>query len=418
MEAANRGAREAGGISVGCTIELPHEQSVNDYVNLAINFRYFFVRKTMFVKYAEAFIVFPGGFGTMDELFESLTLIQTRKVMSFPVVLAGSAHWAGLLRWVSSRLVEDGLISRTRPRPHPHVGLARGDRRAGAGTRRAVVTSRAARGHPGAAASRRERLGRERTAAQLRRQARLEAEVVEQLGPTLGPAGRPMGEAAMALWRRRTVDAYLGLPPWRRAWLTWVSWSRVQRLLAVLALAPLWTVVCLPLRMLGLASLEASQIGVAVIAAAAPLAALAPPRRRGRFVDPLPDAAGAPWRGSRAARTARRALMAAGVLLRGGTRDPRGRGPGAGRCAGRPRDPCRPPRGGPRRAVGGRRRVRRAGRGPRHPARRAELRRGDRGRRHRDRRPARGRVRRRRPAGRGGRHGTLPGGVSHSTTPP
>ena len=112
MEAANRGAAEAGGISVGCTIELPHEQAVNDYVNLAISFRYFFVRKTMFVKYAEAFIVFPGGFGTMDELFESLTLIQTRKVMSFPVVLAGAAHWAGLLRWVSSRLVEDGLISR------------------------------------------------------------------------------------------------------------------------------------------------------------------------------------------------------------------------------------------------------------------------------------------------------------------
>jgi hypothetical protein len=112
MEAANRGAAEGGGISVGCTIELPHEQVVNDYVNLAINFRYFFVRKTMFVKYAEAFIVFPGGFGTMDELFESLTLIQTGKVLSFPVVLCGAAHWAGLLRWVGSRLVEDGLISR------------------------------------------------------------------------------------------------------------------------------------------------------------------------------------------------------------------------------------------------------------------------------------------------------------------
>ena len=84
MAAANRGASEAGGISVGCTIELPHEQSVNEWVNLAINFRYFFVRKTMFVKYAEAFIVFPGGFGTMDELFESLTLIQTRKVMQLP----------------------------------------------------------------------------------------------------------------------------------------------------------------------------------------------------------------------------------------------------------------------------------------------------------------------------------------------
>ena len=110
MAAANRGANEAGGISVGCTIELPHEQSVNEWVNLAINFRYFFVRKTMFVKYAEAFIVFPGGFGTMDELFESLTLIQTGKVRNFPVVMAGASHWAGLLRWARSRLVEDGYI--------------------------------------------------------------------------------------------------------------------------------------------------------------------------------------------------------------------------------------------------------------------------------------------------------------------
>jgi hypothetical protein len=112
MEAANRGATEAGGVSVGCTIELPHEQGVNEWVNLAINFRYFFVRKTMFVKYAEAFIVFPGGFGTMDELFESLTLIQTGKVRNFPVVLAGASHWAGLLRWARSRLVEDGFIGR------------------------------------------------------------------------------------------------------------------------------------------------------------------------------------------------------------------------------------------------------------------------------------------------------------------
>lgn len=110
MAAANRGANEAGGISVGCTIELPHEQAVNEWVNLAINFRYFFVRKTMFVKYAEAFICFPGGFGTMDELFESLTLIQTAKVRNFPVVLAGASHWAGLLRWARSRLVEDGYI--------------------------------------------------------------------------------------------------------------------------------------------------------------------------------------------------------------------------------------------------------------------------------------------------------------------
>ena len=112
MEAANRGAAEAGGMSVGCTIELPHEQAVNEYVNLAIEFRYFFVRKTMFVKYSEAYIVFPGGYGTMDELFESLTLIQTGKALSFPVVLCGTAHWAGLVRWVQARLLEEGLVAR------------------------------------------------------------------------------------------------------------------------------------------------------------------------------------------------------------------------------------------------------------------------------------------------------------------
>jgi uncharacterized protein (TIGR00730 family) len=112
MEAANRGAAEAGGVSVGCTIELPNEQAVNDYVNLAIAFRYFFVRKTMFVKYSEAYIVFPGGFGTMDELFESLTLIQTGKALSFPVVLCGTAHWAGLVRWIQARMLEGGLVDR------------------------------------------------------------------------------------------------------------------------------------------------------------------------------------------------------------------------------------------------------------------------------------------------------------------
>lgn len=112
MEAANRGASESGGMSVGCTIELPHEQAVNEYVNLAISFRYFFVRKTMFVKYSEAYIVFPGGFGTLDELFESLTLIQTGKALSFPVVLCGSAYWAGLVRWIRARLLEDGFIGR------------------------------------------------------------------------------------------------------------------------------------------------------------------------------------------------------------------------------------------------------------------------------------------------------------------
>ena len=113
MEAANKGAAEAGGVSIGCNIELPFEQAANPYANLAIDFRYFFVRKTMFVKYSEAFIVFPGGLGTLDELFEALVLIQTRKVEQFPVVLFGSAFWSGLLDWVRERLLADGLISAT-----------------------------------------------------------------------------------------------------------------------------------------------------------------------------------------------------------------------------------------------------------------------------------------------------------------
>jgi len=111
MEAANRGALEAGGISVGCNIELPHELEPNPYTNLSIDFRYFFVRKTMFVKYSEAFIVFPGGFGTLDELFESLTLIQTGKVTRFPVVLYERAYWEGLLRWVSAGPLDEGMIA-------------------------------------------------------------------------------------------------------------------------------------------------------------------------------------------------------------------------------------------------------------------------------------------------------------------
>jgi hypothetical protein len=111
MEAANRGANEAGGLSVGCNIELPHEQSPNPYANLSIDFRYFFVRKTMFVKYSEAFVVFPGGFGTMDELFESLTLIQTGKVKRFPVVLYGSQYWGGLLDWIRETLLVEGMVS-------------------------------------------------------------------------------------------------------------------------------------------------------------------------------------------------------------------------------------------------------------------------------------------------------------------
>jgi uncharacterized protein (TIGR00730 family) len=111
MEAANRGCREGGGLSVGCNIELPHEQSLNPYVDLGVEFRYFFARKVMFVKYADAFVILPGGFGTMDELFESLTLIQTGKVRHFPVVLVGSDYWSGLLDWVRGTLLPAGAVS-------------------------------------------------------------------------------------------------------------------------------------------------------------------------------------------------------------------------------------------------------------------------------------------------------------------
>ena len=110
MEAANRGAHEAGARSIGLNIELPHEQHVNPYVDLEVDFRYFFVRKTMFVKYSQAFVVFPGGFGTLDELFEALTLIQTGKVERFVVILVSVDYWAGLLRWMESRLVAEGKI--------------------------------------------------------------------------------------------------------------------------------------------------------------------------------------------------------------------------------------------------------------------------------------------------------------------
>jgi uncharacterized protein (TIGR00730 family) len=110
MEAANRGCKEAGGLSIGCNIELPHEQKLNDYVDLGVDFRYFFVRKTMFVKYAEAFVVFPGGYGTLDEFFEAITLIQTGKVMHFPVALYGSEYWAGLIDWLRERPLAEGKI--------------------------------------------------------------------------------------------------------------------------------------------------------------------------------------------------------------------------------------------------------------------------------------------------------------------
>jgi uncharacterized protein (TIGR00730 family) len=110
MEAANRGCREAGGLSVGCNIELPAEQGLNPYVDLGVEFRYFFVRKVMFVKYADAFVILPGGFGTLDELFEALTLIQTDKVRHFPVILVGTDYWGGLLDWVRATPVARGAV--------------------------------------------------------------------------------------------------------------------------------------------------------------------------------------------------------------------------------------------------------------------------------------------------------------------
>lgn len=111
MEAANRGAFEAGGISVGCNIELPFEQGSNPYLTRSLSFKYFFVRKMMFVKYSLGFVIFPGGFGTLDELFEALTLIQTRKISNFPVVLFGARYWEGLLDWTKETLMKEGKIS-------------------------------------------------------------------------------------------------------------------------------------------------------------------------------------------------------------------------------------------------------------------------------------------------------------------
>jgi uncharacterized protein (TIGR00730 family) len=111
MEAANRGAREGGGVSVGFNIDLPHEQHVNPYLDVSLTFRHFYARKTMFVKAAEGFVIFPGGFGTLDELFEALTLIQTGKVVHFPVVLFDSDYWEGLRLWVRGRLLAERMIS-------------------------------------------------------------------------------------------------------------------------------------------------------------------------------------------------------------------------------------------------------------------------------------------------------------------
>ncbi len=111
MEAANRGAAEAGGESIGLNIELPHEQNPNEYQNISLHYRYFFVRKMMFVKYSVAFLIFPGGFGTIDELFEALTLIQTGKIENFPVVLFGSEYWGGLIEWIKKTMLAEGCIS-------------------------------------------------------------------------------------------------------------------------------------------------------------------------------------------------------------------------------------------------------------------------------------------------------------------
>jgi uncharacterized protein (TIGR00730 family) len=111
MAAANRGAQEGGGVSVGCNIELPMEQGLNPYVDLGIEFRYFFARKVMFVKYADAFVIFPGGYGTLDELFEALTLIQTKKVKDFPVILMGTEYWTGMIDWIRATLLKEAAIT-------------------------------------------------------------------------------------------------------------------------------------------------------------------------------------------------------------------------------------------------------------------------------------------------------------------
>ena len=129
MEAANRGAHETGGVSIGLNIELPFEQKSNPYTNLTVDFRYFFVRKTMFVKFATGFVIFPGGFGTLDELFEALTLVQTHKIHRFPIILFGRSYWSGLLDWITSTLLLGrGGLSRG-PEPLDRDRLGRGGSR-------------------------------------------------------------------------------------------------------------------------------------------------------------------------------------------------------------------------------------------------------------------------------------------------
>jgi uncharacterized protein (TIGR00730 family) len=120
MEAANRGAQEAGGLSIGCNIELPHEQQLNPYLDIGLTFGHFFARRVMFVRYASAFVVAPGGFGTLDELFEALTLIQTRTIRHFPVILLGDGEWDGLLQWLRSRALAERRID-ARDLDHMHL---------------------------------------------------------------------------------------------------------------------------------------------------------------------------------------------------------------------------------------------------------------------------------------------------------
>ncbi|MGV0397487.1 LOG family protein [Corynebacterium suicordis] len=115
MEAPNRGAQEAGGLSIGLGIELPMEQGLNDWVDLGLNFRYFFVRKTMFLKYSQAYICLPGGFGTLDELFEALVMVQTEKIQKFPIILIGTEFWGGLVDWIRARLVDEAMINADDP---------------------------------------------------------------------------------------------------------------------------------------------------------------------------------------------------------------------------------------------------------------------------------------------------------------
>ncbi|MGD9695278.1 MAG: hypothetical protein AB7V42_06420 [Thermoleophilia bacterium] len=167
---------------------------------------------------------------------------------------------------------------------------------------------------PAFASARTERVRRERDVARLRRQRALEAEVAEQLEPRLGPAGRPVGDAAMALWRRTQVDAYLAMAPWRRAWRTWRAWGPLRRAVTLLPAACAWTVLCLPLRMVGVVDLAVSQAGCLALAAAAPIAAFVPPGRRRRFEAELPPP-GPPWRASPAARRWRAALAAAAAAI-------------------------------------------------------------------------------------------------------